>query len=112
MHQLEIDGSSMPLRLSKPEGNYLRALIYKHTGLTQNNFAVHIDMDRSLLSRYLSGVTPITHNALAQIVAGIKYKEADILYEYKAVWETRIVIRPSRIGPTAPTADSTGDDVT
>jgi hypothetical protein len=111
-HQLIIDGSKQPLRLTKPEGNYIRALIHRYTHMTQNEFSIHIGMDRGLLSRYLSGTTPITDSALNKIVNGIKFHSNNQHYQYQAKWEIRIRIQPTKIGQHVPNADSTLVDET
>lgn len=114
VHKLVVDASKSPLKLSIPEGNFIKALISKYTGMTQSEFSIQIGMDKSLLSRYLSGNLVMTDQALVKILNGIVFIDPNTneQYKYDAIWESRIIIRPCKIGPLVPTVDSTEVDVT
>ena len=123
MHRLEIEVRESPVFLTKHEGTFIKALISRYTGLTQTEFSIKIGMDKALLSRYLSGSLAIFDGQLKRIMDGIEYTDASTNpptnYKYEAKWETRILIRPTRMqehqsetGQLAPTVDSIEVDET
>jgi len=94
MHGLKITFSEgANPKLSKPEGDFICALIQNHTGMSLSDYSVKIDMDRSLLSRYLNGHLNITREALNRILSGIEYEKDGIHYQYSAEWSTQVTIR-------------------
>lgn len=102
---LKISVKTQPIRISPKEGTYIKAIISRFMNMTQNEFALSIGMDRGQLSGYLSGKRTIEPRTLKKILNGIQFQSEGETYQYEPKWETHIVIRPSKIGPTVLDAD-------
>ncbi len=101
MHRLKIIINPENPKLSEAEGRFLSSLIQKHTGLTLSEYSVRIDMDRTLLSRYLNGQINITQDALRRILSGIKYEHEGKQYQYIAEWQQQALVREQEIPSSA-----------
>lgn len=106
MDKLRIESTEEAIHLTPIQGDFLKALIHKHTKLSHAAFSTVIKMNKGLLSRYLTGDLRITPCALATILSGLSFEKDGNLYQYTALWKTIVEIHPKRIGPIAPSADS------
>ena len=104
---LIVTATKSPIHLTIAQGNVIKALITKHCGITQTQYAELINMDMALLSKYLSGELPITVQALQRILSKITYNSTDLQMGFEAEWQTRIVIREYTTGQTVPNVDCT-----
>lgn len=100
-----------PVRLTKKQGDYIKAYIWMKTGMNQTEFAQSINMNDSLLSRYLSGKNVITKQALDKILSAIG-DLAKPPITVKAQWQTHIVIQEITTGQDAQIVDYTPTEET
>ncbi len=110
--KLVISTNEEDIRLNTMQGNFIKALIQKYKKVTQSDYADSLDMNKALLSRYLSGDMRITPAALEKILSNLNYEHEGNLYQYGAKWRTIIEIVPTKIGPIAQPVDSTDTEET
>ena len=110
MNKLIISTNEEEVRLTGPQGEFIKALIYKLKKLSQTDYADSIGMNKGLLSRYLSGDMRLTPDALNKILSNLNFVEDGIQYQYDAAWRIIIEIRPLKIGPIVRDVDSTDTD--
>ena len=102
-----------PLVLSDQQATLLRAMISRYTGLTNTEFAKSIGMHETLLSKYINGKLPLTHECLTRILSGIRQNNPDgTQTRFDQEWEIKITVqrRLYKNGQVARTADSTDSD--
>lgn len=98
--------------LTPEQGNFIKALIHKCCKCSQADYAESINMNKGLMSRYLTGEMRITLGALNKIVSNLNFTYQGEVFQYEALWRTIIEIRPKLIGQVVRPVDSIEDEET
>jgi hypothetical protein len=102
--------------LTRQEGSAIKGLIHIRTGLKQVEYAKKIDMNETLLSRYLNGQAPLTRQSLNRILSGLTITETiegnTVTNKLVASWQTTITVHQSVTGPAVRNADFTTHEET